>query len=212
MPETGLIRILRPILFLLLPGVFLCGLAALYFFCPKAWTVLGTLFAPDRVSQVRVSVDGRETTVPVFGKRHGHIDDRGKEVPVLVMCGIPCKNGRENLKIFPDGLGVFQDAEAWFCHSPRYLYLRSCARLTMPLEDDMKGWNTEYRIAEKDGTVHYEIFPAGPYRPHRIVFSIPKKMLSTVPPLGSAGRYLERNGEVLRCLPYGLAERKKRPE
>ena len=44
MPGTRLIRILRAMLFLLLPGVFLCGLAALYFFCPKAWTVLGTLF------------------------------------------------------------------------------------------------------------------------------------------------------------------------
>lgn len=212
MPEKRALRILRLVLFLLLLGIFSYGFTALYFFCPKAWTVLGTLFAPDRVMEVRVSVDGRETSVPVFWKRHGHLDELGKEVPVLVVCGIPCKNGRENLKIFPDGLGVFQNAEAWFCCSPRYLYLRSCALLTMPLEDDMKGWDTEYRIAEKDGTVHYEIFPAGPYRPHRIVFSLPKKMLSPVPPLGASGRYLARDGEVLQCLPYRLAEPKKRLE
>ena len=212
MPEKRSIRILRLVLLLLFLCVFLCGLAALYFFCPKAWTVLGTLFAPDRAAQVRVSVDGKATTVPVFWKRHGHLDDRGKEVPVLVVCGIPCGTGRENLKIFPDGLGVFQDAKDWFCYSPRYLYLRSCALLTMPLEDDMKGWDTEYRIAEKDGGVHYEIFPAGPRRPERIVFSIPKKMLSSVPPLGAAGRYLARDGEVLRCLPYRVDEPKKRLE
>ena len=212
MPEKRALRILRLVLFLLLLGVFSCVFTALYFFCPKAWTVLGTLFAPDRVAEVRVSVDGKTTTVPVFLKRHGHLDELGKGVPVLVVCGIPCGTGRENLKIFPDGLGVFQNAEAWFCCSPRYLYLRSCALLTMPLEDDMKGWDTEYRIAEKDGAVHYEIFPVGPHRPERIVFSIPKKMLSTVPPLGAAGRYLARDGKVLRCLPYRLAERKKRPE
>lgn len=199
---------MRFIISLLLLCVFSCGLAALYFFCPKGWTVLGTLFAPDHMAEIRISVDGIETTVPVFRKRHGHLNELGKEVPVLVMCGIPCKNGRENIKIFPDGLGVFQDAEAWFCYSSRYLYIRSCALLTMPLEDDMKGWNAEYRITEMNEAVQYEIFPADPLRPNHIRFSIPKKILSSVPSLGTAGRYLARDGKALQCLPYELVSKR----
>ena len=159
--------------------LFLSVLAYLYFFQPSVWALLGDIFFRDKRCDVQVVINGKPHVLPVFFKARAALDRNGEPVPALLLCNIPLSSGIEHLKIFPNGIGVFQDPENWFAARNRYVLIREGSYLTMDLSNDMKGWGVNYRIREEQDSVVYEI-PSSERR-DSVKITIPKSFVRLVP-------------------------------
>lgn len=159
--------------------LFLAILAYLYVFQPSVWATLGNIFFPDQRCEAQVVINGRTHVLPVFFKSRAALDRNGKTVPALLLCNIPLSSGIEHLKIFPNGIGVFQDPETWFAVRKRYVLIREGSYLTMDLSNDMKGWGVNYRIREEQDSVVYDIPPSE--RRDSVKITIPKSFVRLVP-------------------------------
>ena len=162
---------------------------SLYVFLPTVYIELVGFFLPDEQYRVSVKIGKTAYKLPLFFKSRAH-EDLGDEVfPALILCNLPVAGGMEHLKIFPDRLGVFPTCELFY---PGHfaILLREGAYTTYLLEDDMKGWDVEYRIEHKNGMVGFLILPyqrpsAVSERLKRnnepISFAIPEKLMKRVP-------------------------------
>lgn len=137
-------------------------------------------FLPDEQYRIPVRIGHKEYKLPLFYKRRAHENIRSEIVPALVLCNIPIAGEIKHIKIFPDGLGVFQTPERWFSVGYFSLLLREGSCLTRPLEDDMKGWNTEYHIRHENGMYCFYIHPWDRIKAP-ISFAIPEKLLERIP-------------------------------
>lgn len=159
--------------------LLLSVLVYLYIFQPSAWGTLGSMFFPDQRCEAQVVINGRPHVLPVFFKARAALDRNGETVPALLLCNIPLPSRSEHLKIFPNGIGVFQYPEQWFVVRKRYVLIREGSYLTLDLSNDMKGWGVNYRIREEQDSVVYEI----PQSEHRgsVTITIPKAFVRLVP-------------------------------
>jgi len=155
-------------------------LATLYVWHPAVCTGIIGFFFPDEQYSISVRIGDLEHKLPLFYKRSAHENERGNMGPALVLCNIPTSQGVEHIKVFPDCLGVFQFPGKWFSVGRFSLMLREGARMTIPLEDDMKGWDREYHIEHRDNMFHFTIFP-DEQKKDPISFAIPEKLLERVP-------------------------------
>ncbi len=142
-------------------------------FDPLVEVVTGTGIVGARKSDVQVLVDGKTYPVRAYRSRIS-----GESHAVIFLAGVPYRDedgGRDvcNLKVGRDYLALFNDGgEQWFYPTAIGMIAGESATVSYYLEDDMKGFDAEYRIANRGDTVEYEIEPA-PYCSSRIVFSIP---------------------------------------
>ena len=163
-----------------------------YLWQPGVCMELVGFFLPDEQYLIQVRIGHKEYKLPLFYKRRAHENIRSEIVPALVLCNIPIAGEMKHIKIFPDGLGVLQTPEKWFSVGYFSLLLREGSCLTRPLEDDMKGWNTEYHIRHENGMFHFYIHPWDRIK-EPISFAIPEKLLERI------SCFNERN--VLKSLP-----------
>ena len=169
-----------------LPPIFV----ALYIFLPEVYIELVGFFLPDEQYRISVRIGRTEHKLPLFFRSRAHQDTGDEDVfPALILCDLPVEEGVEQLKIFPDRLGVFPTCDLFY-QGHFALLLREGAYTTYLLEDDMKGWDVEYHIQRKNGMVCFLILPylkssAGPERCQKnkepISFAIPEKLLKRVP-------------------------------
>ena len=115
--------------------LLLSVLAYLYLFQPSVWVALGDVLFPDKKCDVQVVVGGQPHVLPVFFKAEAAINKSGERVPTLLLCNIPLSSGIEHLKIFPNGIGVFQNPEKWFAVREKYVVIREGSLLTLDLSD-----------------------------------------------------------------------------
>ena len=130
-----------------------------YLWQPAVCMELVGFFFPDEQYRIPVRIGRKEYKLPLFYKKRAHEIDREEIVPALVLCNIPIAGEMKHIKIFPDGLGVLQTPKNWFSVGYFSLLLREGSCLTRPLEDDMKGWNTEYYIRHENGIFYFYIHP-----------------------------------------------------
>ncbi len=169
-----------------LPPVFV----ALYIFLPEVYIELVGFFLPDEQYRVSVRIGRTEHKLPLFFRSRAHQDTGDEDVfPALILCDLPVKDGVEQLKIFPDRLGVFPTCDLFY-RGHFALLLREGAYTTYELESDIKGWDVEYHIQRKNGMVSFLILPyqrtpAVPEKLQRnkepISFAVPEKLLKRVP-------------------------------
>ena len=184
------------------------GLTAAYWFCPVVYSALRCLFFPEQVYWINVACGGKEYRLPLYCKHNGHETfENGKKSPVLVLCNLPLSSeDYRHFKIFPNGIGVFQTPAEWFVITPRYLHLKSGSCLTVPIEEDMKGWESSYTIIRQNGKYIYSIAPPkGNHRNRpRIEFAIPEFLLKNIPELTKRYRIEKRINNKLCIFPHTL--------
>jgi len=166
---------------MVLPEMIVLLLAVwIYFFRPEIWCMsVGRLFPDDRLD-IPVEVSGKEYRLPLFFKRAAHNNLSGETAPALVLCNIPLSGGVRHIKVFPDWLGIPLGADGDLTVGECCLVVRGGALDTWPLDEDIKGWNTEYRIVDHGDRVEYFILPGREHR-ESIRFSVDKLMLARVP-------------------------------
>lgn len=171
-----------------LPPVFV----ALYIFLPEVYIELVGFFLPDEQYRVSVRIGRTEHKLPLFFRSRAHENLKDEVCPALILCDLPVEDGVEQLKIFPDRLGVFPTCDLFY-RGHFALLLREGAYTTYELESDIKGWDVEYHIQRKNGMVSFLILPyqkssAGPEKLQRnkepISFAVPEKLLKRVPCFG----------------------------
>ena len=181
-------------------------LPAAYWFFPAVYATLRCLFFPEQVYWINVTCGGKEYRLPLYYKHKGHETfESRKKFPVLVLCNLPLPpENYRHLKIFPNGIGVFQTPSEWFVVTPNYLHLKSGACLTMPIEEDMKGWEANYNITRQNGRYIYNIAPSGEKRRNRprIEFTIPEFLLKNIPELTTHYRIEKRINNKLCIFPH----------
>ena len=170
-------------LFLSITGCLLIVfiLEFLYWFQPAVFALLGNIFFPDKRCMVQVVINRESHTLPLYVKKRAAKNDKGEIVPALILCNVPGPSGVEHLKIFPNGIGVFQTPKQWFVVKNRYVLIMDGSYLTIDLRDDMKGWGTDYKIGENGNNLAYVIQPSKNMGTVKII--IPQKMLESVPPI-----------------------------
>lgn len=182
------------------------ALPAAYWFSPAVYSALRCLFFPEKTYWINVSCDGKEYRLPLYYKLKGHgTFESPKKLPVLVLCNLPLPpEDYRHLKIFPNGIGVFQTPSEWFVVTPNYLHLKSGACLTMPIEEDMKGWEAAYTIIQQGGKYIYNIAPSKGNRRSRprIEFAIPEFLLKNIPELTKRYRIEKRINNKLCIFPH----------
>ena len=169
-----------------LPPIFV----ALYIFLPEVYIELVGFFLPDEQYRVSVRIGRTEHKLPLFFRSRAHQDTGDEDVfPALILCDLPVEDGVEQLKIFPDRLGVFPTCDLFY-RGHFALLLREGAYTTYELESDIKGWDVEYHIQRKDGMVSFLILPYQhsslvPERLRKnnetVSFAIPEKLLKRDP-------------------------------
>ena len=184
--------------------VILCfsgGSTALLFFYPAGFAALGSFLWPDRVFPAEVTINRRHYRISAYCKPYAH-DQNGKMMPAVLLCNLPLSpsNRSPHLKLFRDWIGVFQDPGEWFQVGRNYALIREGALISIPLEDDMKGWDTEYSVREDQDRIRYEIFPSGPQQPDHITISVPLRYLKDMPRTSAGGKTDAQGG--LHFLPY----------
>ena len=117
------------------------GIAGSYWFCPVIYASFRSLFWPEKVYWIETLCGGKKYLLPLYYKCEGYQSFRNIKLPVLVLCNLPLpSDSYQHLKIFPNGIGIFQTPAEWFVVRKNYLHLKSGSCLTIPVEDDMKGW------------------------------------------------------------------------
>ena len=181
-------------------------LPAAYWFFPAVYATLRCLFFPEQVYWINVTCGGKEYRLPLYYKHKGHETfESRKKFPILVLCNLPLPpENYRHLKIFPNGIGVFQTPSEWFVVTPNYLHLKSGACLTMPIEEDMKGWEAAYTIIQQGGKYIYNIAPSKGNRRSRprIEFAIPEFLLKNIPELTKSDRIEKRINNKLCIFPH----------
>ncbi len=160
------------------------GAAAWIFLNPEASAAAGNILCPDRMIPVDAVLNQRSFRMKAYFKRRGGLLPDGSAAPAVLLCNLPLSpsSGHSpHLKLFRDRIGVFQTPADWFQVSPRYVLLREGSLLSVPLEDDMKGWDCEYTIREDRNRIRYEIFPNPPRQPDHIILTIELKDMQNMP-------------------------------
>lgn len=186
--------------------LFSAGIVASYWFFPVIYASFRSLFWPEKVYWIETVCGGKKYLLPLYYKCEGHQSFRtNKKLPVLVLCNLPLpSDSYQHLKIFPNGIGIFQTPAEWFVVRKNYLHLKSGSCLTRPVEDDMKGWETAYSITREKGKIFYKIAPShrkGRKRPS-IEFAVPEALFKNVPDLPCDYREEKRDKNKLYVLPY----------
>ena len=99
---------------------------------------------------------------------------------VVFLVGAPSSSvdgERCNLLVGPDRIARFNDSGRRFMITPFAVVAGETFSTPYPLDDDMKGWGTRYRISRSDNTFSFVISAAPPHHPSDIRFHIPAKFL-----------------------------------
>ena len=180
------------------------GMTIIYYFCPAVYATFRSLFFPEKVYRIKATFGNKQYTLSLYCKRYGHQSFNSRNVfPVLVLCDLPLPEDYQHIKIFPNGIGVFQTPSDWFVVRKNYLYLESGARMTVAIENDMKGWKAAYSITRQGDKYIYRIAPGkkkGRIRPF-IEFAIPAFLLENIPELSTCDRIGKKCANKLFILP-----------
>ena len=152
----------------------------LYWFQPAIFASFCNIFFPDERYMVQVVINGESHTLPIYIKKRAAKNRKDEITPALILCNLPTPSGVEHLKLFPNGIGVFQTPEQWFIVKNRYVLIMEGSYLTIDLRDDMKGWGTDYKIDNEGDAVVYLIQASQKMGTVKIM--IPQKILKSIPP------------------------------
>jgi len=198
-------------LFFLIAG-FLTGAAALLFFLhdfvPGGWAVLDILAGRGafgrRQNDLTVKVDGQEQPVRIYAANLYPDGNRSDKQRTVILAGLVLKKQEDgkpemvNWKIGRDFVGATHDHQEVFLPARWGLLAGEGIHTTYPIEDDMKGFDAEYTIADRGSFLNYSIVLPPGKGTKTIVFSIPKEKFG----LGNDSRR-----KPLRVLPYRLREK-----
>ena len=174
------------------------GVVILLFYCPTVFAEVCNILCPDQIVPIDLYRNGQHYQIQGYYKKHAHRQIDGQLSPAILLCNLPISTSSEHtphLKLFRDWIGVFQSPDDWFRLTSHYVFIVEGALLSIPLEDDMKGWNCTYTVQKKLNQIRYEIFPAPPIQPDHLVISVPLQYMENIP-------QTSKNGEMIRYYPY----------
>lgn len=159
----------------------------LYFFAPGGQAVPELLFGEGvfgfRQDNLKALVDGREQTLRVYvANLHQEPEHPGREQTAL-LTGLLLSPGKKdepnsvNWKVGRGYIGVTHDHREVFYPGWWGLIAGEGVHTTFLLEDDMKGMNAEYTIADRGASLEYAVVLPPGNGARNVSFSIPKKLL-----------------------------------
>ncbi len=159
----------------------------LYFFAPGGQAMPELLFGEGvfgiREDNLKALVDGQEQTLRVYvANLRQDPEHPGKEQTVL-LTGLLLSSGKKNgsaavnWKVGRGYIGTTLDQREVFFPGRWGLIAGEGVHTTFLLEDDMKGMNAEYTIADHGASLEYAVILPPGNGARNVSFSIPKKLL-----------------------------------
>ena len=152
--------------------LFVLGWTGYCYFDALAGVISGNGAVGFRIPDVIYEVDGSKHHVRAYRSQGQH--------SIVFLVGAPSSSVEEercNLLVDADSIARFNDGGRQFMITPLAVVAGETFNTPYPLDDNMKGWGTKYRIDRNEDTFSFEISAAPPHHPRGIRFYIPAKYL-----------------------------------